>query len=93
MAKHEGPYGMIISSWKKSGDKVKYDVSVPPNSTATLFLYAHSISEGGKDVFDNKYIRVEKVKDKPFILYLEAGNYHFLFDTVLKENDGNPNED
>lgn len=33
---HEGPQGKIISSWKMAGDKLEYQVTVPPNSTAEL---------------------------------------------------------
>jgi alpha-L-rhamnosidase len=35
---HQSPYGAIISSWKKSGEKTTYTVVIPPNSTATLQL-------------------------------------------------------
>ncbi|MBN9383879.1 MAG: glycoside hydrolase family 78 protein [Chitinophagaceae bacterium] len=37
-ASHEGPYGMIRSSWKREGKVVVYKAVVPPNSTATLQL-------------------------------------------------------
>jgi alpha-L-rhamnosidase len=37
-AKHEGPYGTIISSWEKTKSGIDYRVSVPANSTATLYL-------------------------------------------------------
>jgi alpha-L-rhamnosidase len=35
---HDGPYGKIISAWKKAGDYIVYDVTIPPGSTATLLL-------------------------------------------------------
>jgi alpha-L-rhamnosidase len=41
-ARHTGPYGEIVSSWKREGDKVIYSVTIPANSAATLKL------EGGK---------------------------------------------
>lgn len=37
-AKHTGPYGEIVSSWKRVGGQVNYMVTIPPNSTATLVL-------------------------------------------------------
>ncbi|MES1160044.1 MAG: alpha-L-rhamnosidase C-terminal domain-containing protein, partial [Bacteroidota bacterium] len=43
-ADHEGPYGKIVSSWKKEGAVIHYTVTIPPNSTATLWLPA---SNGG----------------------------------------------
>ncbi len=33
---HAGPYGTIISSWKRNGATINYDVTVPANSSATL---------------------------------------------------------
>jgi len=40
---HSGPYGKIISSWKRDNNKMQYDVTVPPNSTATLVLPSKKI--------------------------------------------------
>ena len=37
-ARHDGPYGEIVSSWKREGNKILYSVVVPPNSTATVRL-------------------------------------------------------
>ncbi len=39
-ARHTGPYGEIVSSWKRSGSSVFYDVVVPANSTATVHFPA-----------------------------------------------------
>ncbi|HVW94648.1 MAG TPA: family 78 glycoside hydrolase catalytic domain [Mucilaginibacter sp.] len=40
---HTGPYGKIISSWKREIDgSIKYTVTVPPNSTAKLTFPARS---------------------------------------------------
>jgi alpha-L-rhamnosidase len=32
------PYGIIASGWRNKGDEVLYDVTIPPNSSATLLL-------------------------------------------------------
>ncbi|QCR23589.1 alpha-rhamnosidase [Pontibacter sp. SGAir0037] len=37
-ASHNGPYGKIVSSWKRTADGISYTVTVPANSTATLYL-------------------------------------------------------
>ena len=76
-AKHEGPYGTIVSSWEKSGEKVLYQVSIPANSTATLTLNAKEVFEGAKDLNANKHIKVVKCENQIFIIYLKAGNYNF----------------
>jgi alpha-L-rhamnosidase len=37
-ASHEGPYGTIVSSWKRTANGISYTVIIPANSTATLHL-------------------------------------------------------
>lgn len=37
-ASYHSPYGEIISAWKRVGDKVIYQVTIPANTTATLYL-------------------------------------------------------
>ena len=37
-AKHDSPYGRIISKWEWNRKKINYEVVVPANSTATLYL-------------------------------------------------------
>lgn len=41
---HDGPYGKIISSWKRVGKQVIYEVKIPTNSTANLILAGHKRS-------------------------------------------------
>ena len=72
-AKHTGPYGEIVSSWKREGNKINYTVIIPANSTASLFLTA-------KSVFKNNQRVVNSKKDneiQSFVLKLDAGNYQF----------------
>jgi alpha-L-rhamnosidase len=80
-AKYEGPFGTIVSSWKKEGEKVLYKIIIPPNSTATLNLNAATILENDMQLTDNKYIKTEKNIDGSFKLYLKSGTYLF---TLLK---------
>lgn len=35
-ATHEGPYGNIISAWKRVGKQIHYQLTVPPNSSAAI---------------------------------------------------------
>jgi alpha-L-rhamnosidase len=58
-ASHEGPYGTIRSSWKRSGNSIIYDVTIPSNSTATLMLAnGQKAYENGKSLpaTQNKYV-------------------------------------
>ena len=75
-AKHEGPYGTIISSWKKAGEEILYDVTIPANSTATLYLNTWEVLESGKDLSENKQIRTEKGTNQTIRIYLKSGKYN-----------------
>ena len=37
-ASHQTPYGLVISSWKREGGTFTLDVTIPPNTTATVTL-------------------------------------------------------
>ncbi len=39
-ATFNSPYGVISSAWRAEGDRLDYDATVPPNSSATLILPA-----------------------------------------------------
>ena len=76
-ASHKGPYGMIVSSWKRSGKKIEYKVTIPPNSTAELSLKGAKILEGGRTLSDNKAIKIVKVEGGLSELNLKSGSYSF----------------
>ncbi len=37
-AHFDSPYGRIVSEWKRAGDQLTMDVTIPVNTTATVFL-------------------------------------------------------
>jgi alpha-L-rhamnosidase len=54
---HTGPYGKIVSNWKKEGEVITYTVTIPANSTATIRLP----EVAGKKVYlDSKPLAVAK---------------------------------
>jgi alpha-L-rhamnosidase len=53
-AKHDGPYGSIISNWKRTNNKVEYKVVLPANSTATVSLKGAQILQNGKAINGDK---------------------------------------
>ncbi len=76
-ASHNGPYGMIVSVWKRTGKTVEYKVEIPAGSTATLFLTASEMKENGKPLAENTRISVSKTGEKGFQLQLKPGQYLF----------------
>lgn len=76
-ANHTGPYGMILSSWKRKGKKIEYHVIIPPNSSADLVMKGDKIFENGKALSDNEYIKIIKQDNGRNELKLKAGSYLF----------------
>lgn len=37
-ARHHSPYGEIVSAWQRKGNRVLYTITVPDNTTATLYI-------------------------------------------------------
>jgi len=68
-AKHTGPYGEIVSSWKKVGKEIIYDVEIPPNSSASLQL----------PLILNKKVMMNGKVVEAADLELEAGRYQFVW--------------
>jgi alpha-L-rhamnosidase len=73
-ASHDGPFGAIKSSWKRSGDAVVYSLVIPANSTATVKLSGEKISRNGKVV----YSQAEQNANNSFLINLAAGTYEFM---------------
>ncbi|KQS34428.1 alpha-L-rhamnosidase [Pedobacter sp. Leaf194] len=62
-ASHEGPYGLILSSWKRAPKGIKYNVIVPANSTASVQIPVTTDAEvflDGKKVANNLNIKSGK---------------------------------
>lgn len=79
-ASFKGPYGTIVSSWKKSGKKVKYIVTVPPSSTATLVLpqlKGKKVYESGKVLNKGTRFIAVPTDAQENEYQLQAGTYQF----------------
>ena len=69
-ANHNGPHGEIQSIWKKTKRKVSYQVTVPPNSSATLTI-------NGKKIIDDDDVKFSINKKGAYQAQLTSGKYHF----------------
>ena len=65
---HNGPYGKIVSSWVKKDGSVFYHVTVPANSTASLFLTGKTVKLKSKSIISTKPVE------------LVAGSYDFIIE-------------
>ena len=81
-ASYDSYYGKIRSVWKiESAGNVKYDVTIPANTTATLCLLLQNeqceVFESGKPAKDAKGIISVKKGNGKAIIELESGSYSF----------------
>ncbi len=68
-ATHKGPYGNIISAWKRVGKQIHYQLTVPPNSTAVITFP----SVKNRSV----YLQNKKINE-PQAFAVTAGYYEFV---------------
>ena len=87
---YESVYGKIISNWKKKDNKIVMDITIPPNTTATVFIPIFNgnipdrkaILESGKPAEESTGIRYLRT-DKNFIIY-EVGSGNYIFSSESK---------
>lgn len=85
-ARHQGLYGEIVSSWKRSENKVIYDVIIPANSTATLYLSAKKILRNGKIAVCTSSAHEHRL----LCDQLNAGKYRFVIEDLFLKEKGIP---
>lgn len=74
------PYGVVKSEWQKEGETFDWQITIPPNTSATAYVPAanvDAITEGGvsaKDADGAKFVRTE---DGQAVFELTSGSYRF----------------
>jgi alpha-L-rhamnosidase len=79
-ATFESAYGTIGSGWERKEGKVIIKVKIPANTTATITLPAagqNSVTEKGKPLADNKYLKDVKTADNKLTMQAGSGDYTF----------------
>jgi alpha-L-rhamnosidase len=86
-AHFDSPYGRIASSWKRTGNKLALDVSVPANTTATVYVPALSglpatgvegVTERGNAIADSQGVNFLRMEAGAVVLAVESGSYQFV---------------
>jgi alpha-L-rhamnosidase len=77
---HDSPYGRIVSNWKREGEKLSMNVTVPPNSTATVFVPAKdaaSVTESGKPAGEAEGVKFLRMENNAAVYAVGSGDYQF----------------
>ena len=77
---HDCPYGRIISQWRRAGDKLTFSCTIPPNTTATVYIPVSSatgITESGKPAARTPGVKFLRQADGAAIFTVGSGSYVF----------------
>ena len=72
--------GRIATAWKVDGDELRLDVTVPVNTTATVYIPAvdgASVREGRKSASQAEGVRLVGMQDGNVIFEVGSGTYRF----------------
>jgi len=79
-AHHDSPYGKIASNWKREGGKISMDVTIPANTTATVFVPAKDaagVTESGKPAGKAEGVKFLRVENNAAVYAVGSGTYQF----------------
>ena len=79
-AHYDSVYGRIESHWKREGDKVTMQVTIPPNTTVTVYVPAKDaagVTEGGKPAAQAEGVKFLRMEDGAAVYAVGAGHYQF----------------
>jgi len=72
--------GLVASNWKQEGDKLLLDVTIPANTTATVYVptaNAAAVTESGKPLADAEGVKLLRTEGGCVVLSVASGVYHF----------------
>lgn len=77
-ASYHSPYGKIVSSWKILNGIFQWEIEVPVNSNALVYIPAtneHAVEINGKALDKIKAVQVERQMDGYLVVSIESGKY------------------
>ena len=79
-AEYRSARGKIVSAWKRDGDRFELNVTLPANTTATVFVPAKSadaVREGGQPLSKTKGVKFLRMEGDRAVLSLGSGAFRF----------------
>jgi len=77
---HDSPYGRIVSNWKREGGKLMLEVTIPANTTATVYVPAKDragVKESGKPMDEAEGVKFLRMENGAGVFAVGSGQYHF----------------
>ncbi len=79
-AEHQSPYGLISSEWVRDGEAFRWNITVPPNTTAIVHVPAKSaagVLEDGKPVSQAPGVLFLRMENGRAVFKVGSGIYKF----------------
>ncbi len=80
-ATHKSPYGLIASHWRKTKTRFNWRITVPPNTTATVFVPANhptQITVDGKPATQTSAMQFIRAESNHVAFLVGSGTYNFM---------------
>ena len=80
-ATHQSPYGLITSEWHRDGGKFDWQIEIPANTTATIYIPApdtDSVREGNTAANKAVGVTSSRYENGRAVFELTSGKYHFI---------------
>jgi alpha-L-rhamnosidase len=80
-ASHRSPYGLIASEWRKEAGVFDWQITVPANTTATVFVPAKEasrVSEGSQPAAHSPGVEFLRMSEGRAVFRVGSGDYHFV---------------
>ena len=79
-ASYHSMHGLIVSDWKKIDKSFNWNINIPPNTTALVFIPAKkagNVKEGGKEASSADGVKFLRMEDDRAVFELGSGSYSF----------------
>jgi alpha-L-rhamnosidase len=79
-AHYDSIHGRITSQWRRAEGRFELETTIPPNTTATVFLPARDagqITESGKALAKVRGVKFLRMDDQRAVLAVDSGSYKF----------------
>jgi alpha-L-rhamnosidase len=77
---YDSVHGKIVSNWKREGAKLTMDVTIPANTTATVYVPAKNeggVTEGDKPASKASCVKFLRIENGAAVYAVGSGNYQF----------------
>jgi len=79
-ASYDSAHGAIISTWSVQNNQFKWDVAIPANTTATIWVpttATSSVKEGGKPAATSQGVTPLRIEAGFAVYEVASGSYEF----------------